>query len=300
MNIDIKQVLVTIKKALFAVGSFLFAFLYDTLIFAFYYLKMYCQFIIGFVLTKSSQIFYFLTRKLKTNELIGVGVFLLIFALFDRNTNRRVKYPRTKSPNILWRFFALIIYIPLWMEFVYPWALLCLAKIEIFKDFFYSRELDQFVDDFYIFRRVVEIFFRDRLGFLTIYQLVLYFGVRVFVTVIPKKFIRLPMFIKYHLINCSLLCLVADIAFQFFNFVTAFVVDNGIIDLRGMSLSWTFLYFMTIGRSTWDALRGRSYTGTFLDIAIKTHLGFYCLYDDERWADYGVDELENRDDFDDF
>ena len=50
-----------------------------------------------------------------------------------------------------------------------------------------------------------------------------------------------------------------------------------------------------LGRNTWDALRGKSFTKTFLDLTLRDHLGFECLYRDEKWSDYGMDEHENED-----
>lgn len=259
------------------------------------YIKKFVVSLIKFGRKKVKGIRFFLTKVLTTNELTALITFVVFFALTDRYASKKVKYPKTKAPNLLWRMAVPLLYLPLWLQFVYPWFIIFVGYVP---SLFYTFG-SEFVDgaaDLYSFRRDVELFFGDRLPFISIYQMFLYFSVRPIVALIPKRFFRLPMYMKYHVINISLLILVSEIVYQGFSAITDFALKRGLADLEGLSLSWTILLFLTIGRSTWDALRGKSFTKTFLDIPIRTHLGFNCLYDDEQWSDYGVDEVLNKDD----
>lgn len=253
------------------------------------------------------EIFYFLNESLTRNELISLILFVIFFVFSDRFSKKSVKYPKTNAPNVLWRITAFLMYTPIWVEYV----LTCFIFIVRNSPSFAELELTTFNHEFiaavasiFSFQLEVERFFNYRMSFIVVYQVFLYFSIRIFVHLIPTKYFRLPMFMKYHMINGSLLLMLAPILYEMYRYWAGFI-PSGYINVEdsvknypwaiNLSWAWIALCLAVLGRNTWDALRGKSFTKTFLDITLRDHLGAECLYPDEKWSDYGMDDLENED-----
>lgn len=246
------------------------------------------------------------TEVLSRNQVIAISSFIILFALTDRLSNRKIKYPKTKAPNLAWRLFAVILYVPACAEFIYPLA------INASKLFFGEYYLDQLRRSFFenvfiyysILRKDVIRIFRSRFDLISIYQLTTYASVRLITAVIPPSIFRMPMFLKYHIMNVSLLCIICQLSqLLLVNIQNLLIKTNQQVippttEIGVLSSFWLVLYIVLIGRGCWDAARGRSFTKAFLDIPVRIHIGHNSLYKDEEWRDYGQDEREGLEGYD--
>lgn len=263
--------------------------------------------IFRFIRRKIKKTIYFLTQSLTRSELVSLTLFVIFFVFTDRKSSKKINYEKTKAPNILWRIVALYMYLPLWYEFVYP-CFMFFAERTPPLDMTFNYEFSNSINRFFHFARDIEGFFNRRFLFIGLYNVFLYFSARFIVRFIPEKIFHLPMFMRYHMVLNSLLSIIYPLLEEPYILIAGIIPDNSRHFLQqttkdetfamNLSICMVIFYLLTIGNYTWQAARGKSFMNAkgFFDIVIRTHLGFESLYKNEKWSDYGMDDLSDYND----
>jgi hypothetical protein len=264
-------------------------------------------FMFRFIRRKIKKTIHFLNQSLTRDELFSLTLFVIFFVFTDRRSNKKIKYDKTKAPNILWRIVALYMYLPLWYEFVYP-CFMFFAERTPPLDMTFNYEFSIAINKFFYFTREMERFFNGRFNFIGLYNVFLYFSTRFIVRFLPEKIFHLPMFMRYHMVLCSLFSILFPLLEQPYILISGIMPDNSRQFLQlttkdetfamNMAMGMVILYIFSLGNYTWQAARGKSFTNIkgFFDIVIRTHLGFESLYKNEKWSDYGMDDLSDYND----
>jgi hypothetical protein len=261
------------------------------------------------LLQKLQPVIYVIQQYITGPNLIYYLVFAFYFLFMDRKVSNSIKtrFDKTKSPNYTWRIFAVILYIPIWREFLLMPLLYYVERAwqGPYADFIFLT-----VEQYFEFVDPLEIFFGGTFSFISLYQLLLYYIDRLIILLVPPKIFRLPMYIRYHSMVCSLLIML------FIMFNDAFIWVSGISynqEMHGDNIWWytfvstkdesfamncafyTVIFYSAILLSqTLKAFTGLSFTDTYgvWDVFVRTHLSFESLYEDEKWRDFGMDEID--------
>jgi hypothetical protein len=267
-------------------------------------MKFFIQSIFLFFKNRVTEIIYFLTNVLKKKESIMLLIFVIVFTFIDRQTSKKIKFQKTKAPNILWRIIGLVLYLPLWVEYLYPRFMFFAQRTDPF-NITLNHPFSDYINDFLSFTDKIESLLNDKVLFIGIYSVFLYFSSRILIKLVPKKIFYLPMYIRYHMILISLLLLIFPILNGSYKIIAGLRPDINQqfleITLKDegfaiISSFYLFLFYLfIIGNFTWKACRGKSFTnieGT-IDRLIQTHLSSDSLYEKETWGEYGMDELDS-------
>ena len=281
--------------------EFLIKIFYSFFYFCFNFIKNLIKFCFKF----TKEIFYFLNESLTRNELFCLIIFVIFFVFTDRQSNKKIKFEKTKAPNLLWRIFGFLLYLPSWGLYFYA-SFMFFAQRTPPLDMTFNREFAQSVNNFFGFTSYITEIFNGRFTFMGLYELFLYFSERLIVKYIPEKFFKLPMFIRYHMILNSIFIVIFPMIQDLYRYIVGIELGGSIAypsELRNdnlalnLSIVMMMFYLFTLGTATWQACRGKSFTslkgkGSF-DRLIRIHLGFESLYPSEKWSDFGMDDLEN-------
>lgn len=246
----------------------------------------------------------FLNNSLTKNQLCWLIGGLAFFIYSDRRMNKNIVYDKSRSPNILWTLFVLYLYMFSWIDIILtPWMFV--AERTEYLNLIFNREFVEGVLDFFDFRQSVELFFWNNLSFMAVYHLMLYYIPRLMVRFIPAKFIYLPMYFRYHSMVNSLSAVFLVGVDTTFKKVAGIIFDayrhSDYLEVTSkdektvitMSIFILIFYAVTLGNWTWQAARGKSFGNhrSSFDKFIRTHLASDSLYPDEKWEDFGIDDL---------
>jgi hypothetical protein len=265
------------------------------------------------------KIFYFLTETLTRSELFNLILFIILFVYTDRYASKSIKYDKTKAPNLLCRVLAFLAYIPIWIQLASPSFFLVSIKFN-FRNEGGGLALKTFGEAMLVevnainkILHQVHYFFNGKIAFDIVYYLFLYHGIRFLCKYVKQKSLRLPMFLRYHLMYAAiltsfgptvkwLLSLLLDIVYESKNLgeLDSTNVHLYIAFLSKVNWAWLIICVIFIGRGSWLAARGISFRSRgFIDILIRSNLSVECLYPDEKWSDYGMDDMQDLMDTDD-
>jgi hypothetical protein len=248
-----------------------------------------------------------LTRKELINLLGFVFGFLFCFIITDKISNSKIKYPKTKAPNVLWRIVTVLIYFPLWLNCLGPFAIYIKNHS---KERTFTFITKRFLNRLRYLLRCQSAFENalvgGRFGFLNLWQLMTYYGYRIFTARVKPEIFRIPMYTRYHLLNASLTIVIYQLLLRPFRTLVGIdkpydPFDFSRIPMKNpkltLRLSWVMFTVMLIliTRGTWTAMRGKSFNKGPIDLQVRTHLSSFGLYYDERWSDFGMDETLNSD-----
>jgi hypothetical protein len=254
-------------------------------------------FLIRVFIKNAKWFYFFLTETLTRGELFFLVIFVIFFVSTDRIANQAVKYEKTLAPNWLWRIAGFLLYVPLYNKFVYQYFIIIIKTLPGF-EFTFGREFEMAMIGITAYERYFERLFYDKLNFFRIYQIFLFIVLEKCVRHVPKKYIYMPMFIRYHMSNVNVLSFFCSQLLETsYTFLLNSLKKYQLDAKWSVNISWLWLtlYLITVGRSSWDALRGKSFTKTSFDNIVRLYLGEMCLYKDEKWKDFGMDEMENED-----
>jgi len=252
------------------------------------------------------------TEVLTTQEIYNFSIFLVIFLIFDRQTNKRVKYKKRLAPNYLWRFVALMVYYEPWLRYLHIYFQNLFLQGPFIGEYFGSA-FQQLIGEWMEAWQMIS--FRHEIDLSQYWFYIFYGGFLIFVRMVPREIIRLPMFVRYHWVCGSMYQMFQEPIYQLYNWIVSYMPEIhrdlledtftdsfGLRVMTGSPLEWNasialFTLFMsTIGHSTLDAVCGKSFTNNLLVDVTKTHIGFSGLYKDEEWKDFGLDDRELIDD----
>nr|YP_010443824.1 hypothetical protein NQY37_pgp090 [Vacuolaria virescens]UTE94711.1 hypothetical protein VvirPt_p096 [Vacuolaria virescens] len=271
--------------------------LYKSIVFSVKLTNSASIFLIRVFIENSKSFYFFLTQTLTKGEFCFLLIFVIVFVYTDRMANKTVKYEKTLAPNWLWRIAGFVLYVPIYNKYVYQYIIVIVKKIPAFESTF-AKELEMAIIRITGYEGYFERLLYNKLSFFRIYQVFLLVVLEKCVRFVPKKYIYMPMFIRYHMTNVNILSFFCS---QFLETSYTFLLDSlkkYQLDSKwsvSISCLWLTLYIITVGRSSWDALRGKSFTKTSFDTIVRLYLGQMCLYKDEKWKDFGMDEVENED-----
>jgi len=262
-------------------------------------------------------IFFYLLEKAKNWKLWISWKLCIIMAClgvvlyFDNKANKKLKYQKRLAPNLLWRVVGVAVYYPPVVEFMYAYFQVIFRYTPLIRRIFGYEYRKWLINAFISMMRLEDTLLRRHYGILAFFELVMYFSIQWIVAFIPPSIIRLPIYLRYHMVNCSLLMLLSPTVYQAYRFILK--VDKEVMlnhaDLPGLfylgtereyrvAAALTCIFLSTYGRSIIDAIRGRSFTRTFLRKAVRTHLGISKLYPDETWEQFGLDDRLRKDGID--
>jgi hypothetical protein len=259
---------------------------------------------------KIDSISYFLLKIFKKTEIFSIIFFVIVFVFIDRKFSKKVKVEKTKAPNVLWRIFGFILYTPLWYKYVYPCFMFFKERTmtsDLETIFYY--EFSYAVESFFTFTEQIELFFGGKFAFVSLYQLFLYLACRLLIKIIPQKNFYIPMYIRYHIMVNSILIMLLDLVDEPYRTIADIIPDSSgkFFEIttkdESFAVSCSFymfiFYFLLIGNYTWKACQGKSFINKkgFFDILIRTHLSADSLYKNEKWSDYGMDDLTDYENF---
>lgn len=257
----------------------------------------------------SYAIYYFFAYSLTINELIVFIIIAILFILTDKYSNRKVEFSKTQAQNSFERVLAALLYIPdVYQYCIFP-LLFFGQRSPSLRYIINLKTLSKLLRPGYTLMVSVEKLFDNKIAFYSIYQTCTYFIARLAILFIPKRMLYISMFLRFHLMSVNI------IGFFFSVINDIYIQSTGIKPSQGQTpyveftegnekfaVAFSFLVFcFNAGILTiymYKALRGRSFSNKKnpVDIVVRTHMSSNSLYPGEKWSDFGMDELLNRDD----
>lgn len=255
----------------------------------------------------SYAIYYFFAYSLTVKELIVFIIIAILFIVTDKYSNRKIRFAKTQAQNSFERILAVLFYIPdIYQYCLFP--LLFFGQRSTSLSHVINLKNISKLSPGYTAMISVERLFNNKIAFYTIYQSCTYFIARLAIIFIPRNFLYISMFLRFHLMSVNI------VGFFFSVLHDLYIYSTGIKPSQGRSryveftegneqfaIAFSFLVFcFNAGILTiyiYRALRGRSFSSNknSIDIIVRTHMSSNSLYPGEKWSDYGMDQLNDQD-----